>query len=255
MAHGAPVPQPALEGGEVGPAREWGALPSRRLAIAVRGDPPGAVEQREIGLLFRQRGEQIAERGEDRCTDSPAIAVAHGEQRGLPHHLARGDAGRELSPYGLGDHEPEIMGKAVVEPTAPMARWIAVTERRLDPDLAAVTHLDRTSRNVIGPQIERAAAREIEAGVMPVTGQNPVLDAAAIEREAHMRAAIVEREDAFPMVDHQDRGMAAVHHERPLAFSSARLPARTNPMSAYPSAYPRSRFFRGVYRRGPFAVC
>ena len=51
MAHGAPVPQPALEGREVGPARERGALPARRLAIAVRGDAPGAVEQREIGLL------------------------------------------------------------------------------------------------------------------------------------------------------------------------------------------------------------
>jgi hypothetical protein len=87
MAHGAPVPQPALEGVEVGPAREWSALPSRRLAIAVRGNPPNAVEQREIGLLFRQHGEQIAERGEDRRTDSPAVAVAHGEQHALRRSL------------------------------------------------------------------------------------------------------------------------------------------------------------------------
>ena len=122
MAHGAPVPQPALEGREIGPARERGALPSRRLAVAVRRDPPGAVEEREIGLLFRQHGEQIAERGEDGRADSPAVAVLDGEQRRLPQDLPRGHAGRELSPHGLGDHEPEIVGKAVVEPTAPMAR-------------------------------------------------------------------------------------------------------------------------------------
>ena len=177
-----------------------------------------------------------------------AARCRRGEQRGLPHHLARGDAGRELSPYGLGDHEPEIVGKAVVEPTAPMARWIAVTERRLDPDFAAVTHLDRTSRNVIGPQIERAAAREIEAGVMPVTGQNAVLDAAAIEREAHMRAAIVEREDAFPMVDHQDRGMAAVHHEPSLSLQFGEA-ARAHKVRCrhIHRRVPRSRFFRAVY--------
>ena len=57
MAHGGPVPQPTLQGREIGPARKWGALPSRRLAIAIRCDPPGAVEEREISLMFRQYGE------------------------------------------------------------------------------------------------------------------------------------------------------------------------------------------------------
>src|ERR671913_181771 len=52
MAYRAPVPEPALQRREIELARKRGALPSRRLAIAVRRNPPGAVEERKIGLLF-----------------------------------------------------------------------------------------------------------------------------------------------------------------------------------------------------------
>jgi hypothetical protein len=68
-------------------------------------------------------------------------------------------------------------------------------------------------RDVVRPQVEGAAAFEIEAGVVPVAGQNPVLDAAAFEREAHVRTAIVEGEDAPTVVDDEDRRMVAVHDE------------------------------------------
>src|SRR6476620_3097841 len=51
---------------------------------------------------------------------------------------------------------------------------------------------------------------------MPVTGQDAVLDAAALEREAHVRAPIVEGEDAPAVVDDEDRTMATVHNEPPL---------------------------------------
>jgi hypothetical protein len=40
----------------------------------------------------------------------------------------------------------------------------------------------------------------MEADVVPVAGQGAVLDAAAIQRKAHMRAAIVEREDTIFVV-------------------------------------------------------
>src|SRR5215207_3928440 len=198
MAYGAPVPEPALERREIGPARKRGALPSRRFAVAVRRDPTGAVEEREISLLFRQHGEKVAERGEDGRADSPAVAVLDGEQRSLPQDRRRGHAGRELSPHALGDHEAKVVGKPVLEPTAPVARGVAMTKRGLDPDLAVVTHLDRTGRDIVGPKIEGAAARQVEARVMPMAGQDAVLDAAAIERKAHMRAAVVKGENASP---------------------------------------------------------
>ena len=54
--------------------------------------------------------------------------------------------------------------------------------------------------------------------MMPMTGQYAVLETAAVERKAHVWAPIVEREDASPVVDHQDWRMAAMHHEPPLAL-------------------------------------
>jgi hypothetical protein len=36
--------------------------------------------------------------------------------------------------------------------------------------------------------------------VMPMTGQNAVLDTAALERKAHVRATVVKREDAPAVV-------------------------------------------------------
>ena len=94
--------------------------PPRRLAVAVRRDPPGAVEQREISLLFRQHGQEVAERSEDGRADAPAVAVLDPEQCDLPHDLRRRHAGRELSLHGLGDDEAEVVRQAVVEPPAPM---------------------------------------------------------------------------------------------------------------------------------------
>src|SRR5574337_1413675 len=46
-----------------------------------------------------------------------------------------------------------------------------------------------------------------------MTGQDAILDAAALEREAHVRAAIVEGKDAPAVVDHQDRAVGAVYNE------------------------------------------
>src|SRR5262245_37263687 len=51
-----------------------------------------------------------------------------------------------------------------------------------------------------------------------MTGQDAVLDAAALEREAHVRAPIVEGKDATAVVDDEDRTMATVHDEPPLAL-------------------------------------
>jgi len=45
-----------------------------------------------------------------------------------------------------------------------------------------------------------------------------ILDAAAIQRKAHMRAAIVEREDTTFVVDDEYRSMRPVHHQPPLCL-------------------------------------
>src|SRR5262249_3637236 len=78
------------------------------------------------------------------------------------------------------------------------------------------TSPSRTSVGQLGTSSAQAATREIEAGVVPVTGQGAVLDAAAIQGKAHMRAAIVEREDMTFVVDDEYRSMRPVHDQPPL---------------------------------------
>ena len=49
-----------------------------------------------------------------------------------------------------------------------------------------------------------------------MTGQDAVLNAAALEREAHVRATIVEGEDVTAVVDYKDRTMIAVQNQASL---------------------------------------
>jgi hypothetical protein len=175
----------------------------------------GAVEQGKVGLFFRQNGQEIAQRRKNRQAYAPTVTVLDPEQRDLPHDIRRRHAGRKLAVDGFGDNKAEDMRKAVVEPLAPMRSRIEVAKDGPHPDFA-VTHLGGAGRYVVCPQIEGTATREIEAGVVPVAGQGAVLDTAAIQGKAHMRAAIVEREDTTFVVDDKYRTVRPVHHQPPL---------------------------------------
>src|SRR5260370_41105865 len=90
-----------------------------------------------------------------------------------------------------------------------------MTERGRYPNVV-IAYLDRADGYIVRPQVEGAAAFKIEAGVVPMTGQDAVLDAAALERKAHVRATIVEGEDAPAVVDDEDRTMTTLHNQPPL---------------------------------------
>jgi len=173
------------------------------------------VEQGEIGLLLWQYGQEIAESGKDGQADAPAITVVRTDQHYLPDGIRRRHAGREFALHRLGDDKAEVVGEAVMEPSAPMRCRISVAESRLHPNLRA-THFDGAGRHVVSPQIKGAAARKVEAGVVPVAGQDTVLDAPAVERKAHVGTTIVERKDAVVGVDDEDRAMRPMYDEPPL---------------------------------------
>src|SRR5262249_57512434 len=59
MAKGGRAREREVKGGEIGPARERRAPPPRRLPVAIRRNAASAVEQGEIGLLFRQTGRRL----------------------------------------------------------------------------------------------------------------------------------------------------------------------------------------------------
>src|ERR1700722_15859116 len=73
----------------------------------------------------------------------------------------------------------------------------------IDPDVA-VFDLDRERAHVVRPRIECAPAMQVEARVMPVAGEDAILDGAAIKRKAHVRASIVDGEDSFRRVEQRD---------------------------------------------------
>jgi len=47
--------------------------------------------------------------------------------------------------------------------------------------------------DVVRERVERAPRGEVEPGVVPQAGEEPLLDLAAVQWEAHMRAAVVDR--------------------------------------------------------------
>jgi hypothetical protein len=62
----------------------------------------------------------------------------------------------------------------------------------------------RECAEVVGPLVEGAPAGQVETRVMPMAGEDAVLYAAAIEREPHVGASIVHREDSAPGVEERD---------------------------------------------------
>src|SRR6516164_5281501 len=129
------------------------------------------------------------------------------------------------------------MREAVVEPLAPMRSRIRVAEDGPHPDFV-VADFGEAGRHVVCPEIEGTATREIEAGVVPVASQGAILDAAAIQRKAHMRTAIVEREDTTFVVNNEYRSMRPVHHQPPLSLQLLEAARARNPWSVCPSAIP-----------------
>ena len=206
------------------------------------------VEQCEIGFVLRQWGQEIVERREDPEAHALAVAVMGPEQRRLPDDVGFRNSGRELAMHRLGDDEADVVREYVIKPAAAVRGGVGVTEGGLYPNLA-IAHLDREGRRVARPQIEGAAALEVEAGVVKMAGEDAVLEAAPVEREAHARAPIVEREDPPAVMDDEDREMGAMHDEPALGADGSLSPQRgprrrrdkqTRPASVAQKETPRS---------------
>ena len=212
MAHACPTLEPALECSGIRPTFKRRTFPSWRLAVTVRRHAARAMEQREIGFLLWQHGQEIGERRDDRETNAPAVTVLRPEQRDLARDVGKRHTDGELTMHGLGDYEPEVVCKAVRKSLTPVRGRIGVSDCGLHPNFA-IAQFDREGRDVVRPQVKSAAAFEIEAGVMPMTGQDAVLDAAPLQWETHVRAPIVEGEDATAVVNNEDRAMTAMQDD------------------------------------------
>jgi hypothetical protein len=167
------------------------------------------VEQSEIGLLFRQHRKEIGKRRQDRETDAPPVTVMRAEQRHLADNFCSRDIRRELTMHGLGDDKTKVVVEAIRKPLTPVRRGIGMTRCGLYPYIA-IAQFNREGRYVVCPKIKGTATFQIEAGVVPVTGQDAVLDTTALKRKSHVRAPIVEGKRAPIVVDHKDWTVGAV---------------------------------------------
>jgi hypothetical protein len=109
----------------------------------------------------------------------------------LPQDVRRFLTGGELTVHSLGEDQTQIMSKTVGETPMPMLAGIRIAENRSHPDLASGPNLYRTNWHIVCPQIERAAASQLEASMVPMAGKDAIFDATAIQRETHVWAAIV----------------------------------------------------------------
>ena len=88
---------------------------------------------------------------------------------------------------------------------------------RVDPD-DAVLEGDLEAQHVVREQVEGTAALQVEARVVPVTGQDAVAHAAAVQREAHVRAAVVDRVDLALVREHGDAPARCAHDHHTAAL-------------------------------------
>jgi hypothetical protein len=82
---------------------------------------------------------------------------------------------------------------------------------RVHPDYA-VGDVDGIAADVICEGIESTATGEIEPGVVPVAGQDAILDASPVQRKTHVGTPVVHREQLSVVVKHRDGVTAAGDH-------------------------------------------
>ena len=87
--------------------------------------------------------------------------------------------------------------------------------RHIDPHFFAA-HVHGEGTHVIGPLVKGATAGDIEAGIMPVTGEDAAIDRAFVERKAHVWAAIIDRVSALVVIE--ERNGVAFDLNRKIAF-------------------------------------
>jgi hypothetical protein len=174
------------------------------MAVAVLGDRREAVIHRARTVICAKPGCEVGHTGQQSQSSAPAVApVPHAELKPRAHHLARVAALVEQSDDRLRDHQPDVALEPVAEAAkkvlSPIAALGDVDQHRATLD----SH--REYAHIVGPLIEGPAGFEVEARVMPVAGEDAVLDRSAVEREAHVWAPVVDREQAAARIEQDDR--------------------------------------------------
>ena len=136
---------------------------------------------------------------------------------------------RRVQPqHGLRDDKPNVVLKRVLQSLRPARRRVCLRRRRVNPHLAVVIHRHRERAHIVRERVEGAAARQVEAGVVPVACQDAVLHRAPDPAESPCAGSgCPRRTHVSPMREHRNRVSASRHHRATASpRSSSSVPAR-----------------------------
>ncbi len=187
---------------------------TRRLRRRVGGDVGDAVVEGSSAVAWIEPRREVHEAGERGQAAEPAAAAAgDAEVEAGAKDLDPARVGLQEGDRRLRKHERNVPLEPVAQPLA-LVRDRAGRRAQIDEDIVAV-ELDREPPQLVGPLVERATRAEIEARVMPVAGEDPVADGAAVERKAHVRATVVDRVHRVALTEQADRLPVEVDDEAP----------------------------------------
>ena len=154
-----PLAQPPFEGlsVQVGIEKRSGGL-IRLLSGAIRRHPAHTVEQRQKRLVLRQAVDDVSERRQDGHANVETVAIANAVigRRGDDVPAAR--AGIQAGQDRLAHYQRDVMAHAVMKALTPTAGAARRLQTARNPNLVTV-YPDLGGGNIVGPQIEGAAAR------------------------------------------------------------------------------------------------
>jgi hypothetical protein len=98
-------------------------------------------------------------------------------------------------------------GDLIGSPLTPAAVWSCFETSASLCTTAQVADVHRVGCDIVRPPIERAAACQIEPGMMPIVGEDAVLHVAPMERKLHGWAAVVYRGYLPIVIEYDDRAV------------------------------------------------
>jgi len=78
-----------------------------------------------------------------------------------------------------------------------------------------IVYFDRVPGNIVCPEIEGAARVEVEAGLMPVTGENAVPHGAPVQRKTHVWTVVLDRVNILAVGKYRDTSECARYDDDP----------------------------------------
>jgi hypothetical protein len=106
----------------------------------------------------------------------------------------------------LGQNQRDVSLQPILEALTPVGQRVFPWSE-IHPHLA-VTDLHREYACLVGELVECTTALQVEAGVVPVAGQDAVLYGPSVQREPHVGAAVVH--GVYPAVVEEERERTTV---------------------------------------------